>query len=410
MNTQFYFYQGGKILSPLAVCAIVMTIMYNMLLLSEIANHLQSKTEKYFKKKDVNKNAKIESYERCLSLLPESKKHKKIVFIIVQIFVFIFNYCTVIVNGSNFARFLNILIKDKVSSDLLRDDSFAQLVTFFFLLLLMVCIKSAEYLKYPSLFSTVAILVSLVTFWFMNGFQQRFHNFGNIKCFEWSNALPLISSQVYSIESVGTLLTIRQAMKNPDKITLIVKMVFFISLALFIVNGWSFQFSFDSPVEMAFYYYSSSNILVSVLKFCFYLTLPATICITMFSLFSVFESYNFFEKKLGVHANNNSELDEHLIQQSSPTQQISYLEIVKMRIVICSILFFPLLLDINEYFLILITGSLISPCLGFIFPIIAYNYCFSEKLKKNKKIKYFNYFILVVGVGFNLASFIETVS
>lgn len=42
MNAQFYFHKSGWLLSPILVCLIVGTILYNMLLLSEIANSLQS--------------------------------------------------------------------------------------------------------------------------------------------------------------------------------------------------------------------------------------------------------------------------------------------------------------------------------------------------------------------------------
>lgn len=42
MNAQFYFFQGGYVLSPILVVMVVLTIMYNMLLLADIANHIES--------------------------------------------------------------------------------------------------------------------------------------------------------------------------------------------------------------------------------------------------------------------------------------------------------------------------------------------------------------------------------
>ena len=262
----------------------------------------------------------------------------------------------------------------------------------------------------------------------MNFVEVGFETSHSIKAFQLSGALPLVASQVYSIESVGTLLTIRQAMANPSKITLVVKMVFILSLSLFLLNGWSFQLSYANPVQMAFYYFSRTNVLVHVLKVCFYLTLPATISITMFALFAIFESFSPFANLLGVEDSNtqsNKNLRNSIdtgdstylkMVNSGTTESIqnvnsqpSFWKIAGVRLLFGCILFFPILLNINEYFLILLTGSLISPCLGFVFPILAYNYYFREKLKKNKIKKIFNYGILIFGLSLNLASFIYTI-
>ena len=43
---------------------------------------------------------------------------------------------------------------------------------------------------------------------------------------------------------------------------------------------------------MAFFYYSDSNLLVTILKFGFYLTLPATMAITVFALMAVVDSFS----------------------------------------------------------------------------------------------------------------------
>lgn len=416
------------------------------------------------------KKKKINSYEKCLAELPKTFKYKKIVFNVVQIFIFIYNYCTVLVNGSNFARFLHLQTKEFFDNDLFRDDSFTKMLTFVFMILLTISIRSAEYLKFPSLFSTLAIIISLLVFWSMNLFETGLKNLDNVEPFTWSGAFPLVSSQVYSIESVGTLLTIRQAMANPQQINRVVVTVFLLSLCLFLLNGWSFMMSYLSPVEMAFYYFKGTNYLVLVLKVCFYLTLPATICITMFTLFTIFESFEPLKDTLGVEHEpepesvmistrnyktsfglsmkteiNVEEYQKSLLEyqksnqmskDSNMTREMNlrsnriagknnekrnsggffkkicgskFLKIAGMRCLLGCILFFPFMLEINEYFLILLTGSLISPCLGFIFPIIAYNYYFREELKTKKVRLIFNWVILVIGVGLNMASFVYTI-
>jgi hypothetical protein len=43
MNSQFYFGNAGWALSPLITISVVITLMYNMLLLTEVADTLQFK-------------------------------------------------------------------------------------------------------------------------------------------------------------------------------------------------------------------------------------------------------------------------------------------------------------------------------------------------------------------------------
>ena len=352
-----------------------------------------------------------------------------------------------------------------------------------FLLLLIAGLKSAEMLKYPSLFSTLAILISLFVFWGLNLSKGAFRNFKNVGVAEWGQALPLVASQVYSIESVGTILTIRNTMARPSRLSYLLKVIFVTAIGLFMLNGWSFQMTYRDAVEIGFDYFKGGTVLVLVLEVCFYLTLPATICITMFALLTVFENIPGFEGKFGVedggevemnsgdyqimedeeseseneeNENRNSEDHKNEDRQrqlfgesdtdkkaenkiinsesdrkneedndqnndrnsknkglskdkSGPRPKHGYLTILKMRLIFCSILFFPFFLNINEYFVILMTGSLISPCLGFAFPALAYNHHFSNLGKISTFKKVFNYFIMVVGLCLNLAAFVNTV-
>jgi amino acid permease len=71
----------------------------------------------------------------------------------------------------------------------------------------------------------------------------------------------------------------------------VIHWVFLLSLCLFLLNGWSFYATFTERKEMAFFYYSQENTLVTVLKFGFYLTLPATMIITLFALMAVVDSF-----------------------------------------------------------------------------------------------------------------------
>lgn len=87
----------------------------------------------------------------------------------------------------------------------------------------------------------------------------------------------------------------------------------------------------------------------------------------------------------------------------------SYMGVIGYRFIAGLVLFLPLLFDIDEYFLILFTGSLISPCLSFVFPILAYNYYFKNELKNNKWKLAFNYIVLLIGISANAASFVQII-
>lgn len=252
--------------------------------------------------KDLKKElfGDINSYEKTISCLFERKNIKKTVYYLIQAFVLIFNYATLLINGTNFARFLFTLFAEEEIKDFVNSFIFYKLITIVLMILLMLIIKSSEYLKIPSLLSTVIIISSLIIFWIKNLNDFGIKNIYNMDAFKVSGMLPLISSQVYSIESIGTLLTIRQAMKRPKQISSVIKQVFAFSLILFVLNGLSFNISFTSPKEIAFEYYNSENTLIMVLKFAFYLTLPATMTIAVFAVLTTFESIDCLEGKFGV--------------------------------------------------------------------------------------------------------------
>jgi amino acid permease len=281
----------------------------------------------------------------------------------------------------------------------------------------MVVIKSSAYLKIPSLLSTSIIIISLLIFWFKNVFEIGLENLSNVKAFNWEYSLPLVSSQVYSIESIGTLLTIRQAMKRPFDMKRVIHWVFLLSLCLFILNGWSFYSSFTERKEIAFFYYSNDNMLVTILQFGFYLTLPATMIITLFALMAVVDSFGCVKGALQSEDNQTQSLvsssnsgnlfGDNDQEQPSPAKG-NYCLASLYRLLLGILLLSPLLFEIDEYFLILFTGSLISPCLGFIFPIVGYNYYFREQLKEKPLKKVLNYSVLILGIVVNAASFVYT--
>ena len=166
---------------------------------------------------------------------------------------------------------------------------------------------------------------------------------------------------------------------------------------------------------MAFLYYSQDDTLVTVLKFGFYLTLPATMIITVFALMAVVDSFKCINGSLQSEDNQSQSLPSNSPtlfpennQQPDDSPKGNYCSAILSRFLLGILLLFPLLFQIDEYFLILFTGSLISPCLGFIFPILGYNYYFRKELKSTPLRLILNYSVLVLGLVVNTASFIYT--
>ena len=364
-----------------------------------------------------------------MSLIASQPRARALILWVVQLFVSSFNYCTLLVNGTNFARFLHSFFSQSAPEPAASSSlAFYKAVTICLVLLLMVSIRSSAYLKIPSLVSTAVIIVSLVIFWAKNSLEIGFANAANMRACVWANALPLISSQVYSVESIGTLLTIRQAMKRPFDMGLVIRRVFLTGLGLFLANGLSFYSSFTDPAEMAFLYYPTDSVLVAVLKFAFYLTLPATMIITVFALMAVVDSFSWVGGALQSEDNRAGSRAQSVPAESGTlfgendrehppepkgsfrglNSDGAYCWAVVFRVLLGLLLLMPLLAPINEYVLILLTGSLVSPCLGFVFPILGYNYYFREELKAKPLRRVANYLVLILGISVNAASFAYT--
>jgi amino acid permease len=67
------------------------------------------------------------------------------------------------------------------------------------------------------------------------------------------------------------------------------------------------------------------------------------------------------------------------------------------------------LLGINEYFLLLISGALIAPIISFVLPVIFYYKVFSEDKTYSKKI-IFNWVMLALSVVFNVISIVYLIT
>ena len=95
-----------------------------------------------------------------------------------------------------------------------------------------------EKLKYPSYFATIVLISGLMIMWVMNG--QRIlaeaHKF-DIEYFNVKNLPPLIGTQLYSFESIGTLFTVRSTLARPKNMHKVLRITFVFIFALFTLNG-----------------------------------------------------------------------------------------------------------------------------------------------------------------------------
>lgn len=60
--------------------------------------------------------------------------------------------------------------------------------------------------------------------------------------------------------------------------------------------------------------------------------------------------------------------------------------------------------------MIVLSGSLIAPFIGFIFPVVSYYLYFRKDYKKMKTQLNFNWLVLVVGLILNFISLVYTIS
>lgn len=102
---------------------------------------------------------------------------------------------------------------------------------------------------------------------------------------------------------------------------------------------------------MAFEYYQDSHF-IKVLEWMFYFTIPLTMCMLMICNVYELENIDYIHRQL---SNARNEI------------QISKLTI--FRLAVCYLMILPAFFLEDEFFVLIISGSILSPLLGFFIPV-----------------------------------------
>ena len=221
-------------------------------------------------------------------------------------FVFILNLCVIIINCINMSRYIRYLIIDSFETPMIQELHFYKLIVLIIMLLLVFFIILPENLKYPSYVGTVALIV-VIFYFVMRNTQTGFPNFENVVAFNFLGAPSLIGSQLYSLESIGTLFTVRSTMKEKKVLKYLLPLFFLFIVGFFISQGLSFYFAFPSSRYIGFIYYREDT-LIDILEFIFYLTCPTRAIIVLIANLTMLEEMDIF-RKLIVSPNDPTAID-----------------------------------------------------------------------------------------------------
>ena len=222
LASQCFFGKAGLLLSFLVSAVLVLLIQYTMRLLTNVAKDMESKDPKL----------KIETYGQMVErvLGPKTK-------IFTLIACFEFNHAILIINTTNFAKFvMNQFQPEQGTGDI----SMYKLVIIGILVVSLLLVIEPEKLKFTSYVSAVALIGGTIIMWAMNlGIwakrPQPEYDLANFKYF--SN---YVGNQLYAIESIGTLFTVRALLREPAKIDKVMAYTFVFILSMFLLNGSSF--------------------------------------------------------------------------------------------------------------------------------------------------------------------------
>jgi hypothetical protein len=157
--------------------------------------------------------------------------------------------------------------------------------------------------------------------------SQGFPNIPNVPIANINKFPPILASQTYSLESIGTLMCVRSTMRRRSQTTKMIVFVMGIGGSLFIINGILFSFSMYSPKDLPFLYYPSNGI-VKTLEILFYLLTPSTIIINQLTNLTMLEEITFIKD---------------IIKSKDDEEDYDLFKLYVFRISVVVIFMFPLL-------------------------------------------------------------------
>lgn len=212
--------------------------------------------------------------------------------------IFLFSYSVVIVNVVNISKFLKSVLVENFDSPLLRDISFYKTLVILMTLLLVFFIVQPENLRYPAYLGAFFTVSSVLFMLFLN-LDIGMINANNMKAYDFVHFFPLVGSQMYSMESIGVLMTVRSAMKRRSQAKQMILYTMVVIFFLFVLNGLSFYWAHLSPKDFGFFYFSG-NMFMYIWQICFYVTQPSTYIISVITMMIILEEIGSIREKLAL--------------------------------------------------------------------------------------------------------------
>lgn len=115
------------------------------------------------------------------------------------------------------------------------------------MVLCLIVIIEPEKLRYPSYFGVLVLVLCLLSFWYKNGITyKQLENKPKIPLFLFSGLDNFIGNQLYALEAIGTLFTVRSTLKKRKNMQFVLHFSFVLIFCLLIINGMSFIMTYET--------------------------------------------------------------------------------------------------------------------------------------------------------------------
>lgn len=292
---QMYYFSTGYVLGTLLTFFISCLISYSCIITSDLADQIEKE----------NPDAKIENLDDLALYSFDSNIVKKVVYVLLKICVFIFNYGVILVNIINMSKYFFKLGQQNFDEIFpFANLNFYKLCVFLVILLLIFVIVLPENLKYAGFIGSLVMII-LMFYFIVKNFMMGNLYFPKAEPIIFDGVPSFIGNQLYSFEYIGTLLTTRSTMKDKSKMKSILIIFGIFIFVITTLLGFSFYFNFEFGESIVFHYYLNDPV-VQVIEILFYLTCFIIIILVLISNFMMIENIKFVKNFLKSSTNNTS--------------------------------------------------------------------------------------------------------
>lgn len=338
LSNSYFFTQTGAILGCVTTLVLCFLITYTLSLLLALAEKIEAK----------NKELKMENLD-MVSLFVFGFKMQ----MLSKTLNFLFNYCCIVVNMINFCKYAQQIIALHTPWTSIRLFE-VKIIVIVFILFILVFILEPEKLRYPSYIALFVLLLSLVSFWIINCYKYaHLEHRPEVPLFVLAGINNFIGNQLYAMESIGTLFTVRSTLKKRSEMQKVLLVSFGTILVLFLINGMSFILTYGSKDIQKMPFSNFNNQYIRVLEVLFYFSFPATV--TIFIISNCYE-FEFLPWVKSLLANDKKEM--HLGKLYAWRATLA-------TMMLASSFFFS-----DEFALTVVSGIIVVPIIGFLIPMI----------------------------------------